>query len=440
MPRTSRFPGTIAAVPFIGLLLLPACGGRSGGAETAGWIGTRETVDGTTTVRTLSGSVWGGEGRLVEEWTIGTETRGENDLLGEVYGIALCRDRVLVLDRSWYTVKVFDRQGTYLDRIGRQGNGPGELQFPTALAVNPVTDEILVRESVNGNTHLFSPSGEYLRTLHPQFQGGVSGNEIILLRVTRAGVPILFTPYARRPSESARGYIFTHCLFRLDPEGQVAGTIDLPVYDHPDYELRAYVDQGRSYRPEAVPFGPQDVWSVTHEGALVTGYASDYRFEIRYPDGRVTIIERVTEPVRVEPEEKAWHIRRVETLLRSFEPAWVWKGPPVPDTKPWYGALLPDRSGRIWVLREGPGRIPAGEKEQAAKEGHAPAWTADRTFDVYEESSGRFLGRVPLPEGLSVAPEPWIDGNTFIAQVNGPLGEPLVRKYRLELPDGSVRP
>jgi hypothetical protein len=430
MPRTSRSFRTVAAVPFIGLLLLPACGGRSGGAETAGWVGTRETVDGTTTVRTLSGSVWGAEGRLVEEWTIGTETRGENDLLGEVYGIALCRDRVLVLDRSWYTVRVFDREGTYLERFGRQGNGPGELQFPTALAVDPVTDEILVRESVNGNTHLFSPSGEYLRTLHPQLQGGLTANEILLLRVTRAGVPILSNFNYRRSPEGEKGYLSTFRLFRLDPEGQVAETTDLPVYDHPDYELRAYVDQGRSYRPEAVPFGPQDEWSVTHEGALVTGYAADYRFEIRYPDGRMTVIERVTEPVRVEPEEKAWHIRRVETLLRSFDPAWVWKGPPVPDAKPWYSALLPDHSGRIWVLREGPGRCAAGEQE----------WTADRFFEVFEESSGRFLGSVPVPEGLSIAPEPWIEGDVFIAPASGPQGEPLVRKYRLELPDGAIRP
>jgi hypothetical protein len=430
MPRTSRFPGTIAAAAFIGLLLLPACGVRSDGAETAGWVGTRETADRTTTVRTLSGSVWGGEGRLVEEWTIGTETRGENDLLGEVYGIALGRDRILVLDRSWYTVKVFDRQGAYLERFGRQGNGPGELQSPTALAVNPVTEEILVRDMVNGNTHLFSPSGEYLRTLHPQLQGGLSGDEILLLRVTRAGVPIITNFYHRRSPEGEKGYLSTFRLFRLDPEGQVAETIDLPVYDHPDYELRAYVDQGRSYRPEGVPFGPQDEWSVTHEGALVTGYAADYRFEIRYPDGRMTVIERVTEPVRVEPEEKAWHIRRVETLLRSFDPAWVWKGPPVPDAKPWYSALLPDHSGRIWVLREGPGRRAAGEQE----------WTADRFFEVFEESSGRFLGSVPVAEGLSIAPEPWIEGDVFIAPASGPQGEPLVRKYRLELPDGAIRP
>ena len=111
-----------------------------------------------------------------------------------------------MLDRSWYTIKVFDRQGAYLEKFGRQGSGPGELQFPTALAVDPVTDEILVRESVNGNTHLFSPSGEYLKTLHPQLQGGLTANEILLLRVTRAGIPVLsnFNLIPSRPGGRVR--------------------------------------------------------------------------------------------------------------------------------------------------------------------------------------------------------------------------------------------
>jgi hypothetical protein len=416
-------------IPFgIGLVLLVLGCGTPDGEAVAGWRGTDEVEDGTRIVRTQSGSVWRGEGRLVEEWTIGSETRGENDLLGEVYGIALGRDRVLVLDRSWYTVKVFDGEGNYLTSIGRQGNGPGELRFPTALAVDPVTGRILVRESVRGETHLFSPSGEYLRTLHPQFQGGVSGTEIVLLRVTRTGVPILFSPFTRRATEDGRGYIFTRCLFRLDPEGQVAEVLDLPDYEHPDYELRAYVDEGRAYRPENVPFGPQDVWSITFDGAVVCGYASEYRFEVRYPDGRVTAIERRCEPVRVAPEEKTWHIHRVETLLRGFDPGWVWKGPPVPDTKPWYAAFLPDRSGRIWVLREDRGRPVADG-----------GWTADGFFDVFREADGRFLGRVPVPAGLSVGPEPWIEEDTFIALVYGPQGEPLVRKYRLKLPEGTVQ-
>ena len=105
-PARSLLVGLAPLLPArflpIGLILLglAACGGTEGDQARDLWEGTDRVEDSIRTVRTLSGSVWGGEGRLVEEWTIGRETRGEHDLLGEVYGIAVSRDRVLVLDRS----------------------------------------------------------------------------------------------------------------------------------------------------------------------------------------------------------------------------------------------------------------------------------------------------------------------------------------------------
>jgi len=52
--------------------------------------------DSILTVRTTRGSVWVGDGILIEEAAIGTETRGEFDQLGQVYGIDATSDRIFI--------------------------------------------------------------------------------------------------------------------------------------------------------------------------------------------------------------------------------------------------------------------------------------------------------------------------------------------------------
>ncbi len=368
------------------LLLLPACGRSRAGDQTAAgsWEGTTEQEGMTATVRTTGGSVWDGDGRLIEEAAIGTETRGENDLLGEVVGMDAAADRIYVCDVAYYTIRVYDFAGNHLRNIGRQGRGPGELTWPTDVGIDRAGGRLIVRESVQGMLHVFTLDGEYLETLRPGLQGGLSGSNL-LLRVTREGAPIIPQFTYRRAPDTDMGYVSTYVLYRIDPTGAIADTLNLPAYEHEHYILTAQADR-ESYRPEPVPFGPQEVWSITCDGALLTGYAAEYHFEIRYPDGRRTVIERGAEPVRVLPGEKEWHTRRVFAIMRHFRPGWAWNGPEIPATKPYFAALIPDRSGRIWVLRTGEGRPVEGWEEPDDWRGweRRPAWDQESWFEVFE--------------------------------------------------------
>ena len=69
----------------------------------------------------------------------------------------------------------------------------------------------------------------------------------------------------------------------------------------------------------------------------------------------MTVIEREVEPVPVDPAERAWHEAFITAEMKHYQPGWTWNGPPVPRTKPYFSALWPGRSGRIWVARPGPG-------------------------------------------------------------------------------------
>lgn len=80
----------------------------------------------------------------------------------QVNGIVVVGDSLLVLDGVANEVRVFDRHGTFLGRIGRKGEGPGEFLWATSLRRVPeglaVVDLRLRRQT------LFSLSGDLLRT------------------------------------------------------------------------------------------------------------------------------------------------------------------------------------------------------------------------------------------------------------------------------------
>ena len=396
----------------------------------------------TLTVRTTGGSVWAGEGTLIEKAAIGTETRGADDLLGMVYGIDAAADRIFILDYAYHTVRVYDMAGDHIMDIGRRGPGPGELRAPTAMGIHPVRGHLIVRESAGGALHRFTLAGEYLRTLPPRLPGAESGTDVLLLRVTRDGVTIVPKFSYRQAPDTDLGYVFTHVLYTIDSTGVVTDSLPLPAYDHEQFILTARVSlrsrvSEASVRPEPVPFGPQEVWSIGCDGALITGYAADYRFEIRYPDGRRTVIEREAEPVPVLREERQSARRRVFGIMRGFNPGWVWNGPEIPDTKPWYTAIIPDRSGRLWVLRPGEGRPVEGwtEPDDWRDWDRYPEWVQDYWFEVFDQATGRYLGRVAVPEGFVSHPEPLIEGDTFICLTEDEAGRPIVRRYRLRLPE-----
>jgi len=428
----------LLAAPVAAVLLMAAACGPSSPAEdpaASGWQGTTVQEGSTLTVRTTGGSVWASEGRLIEEAAIGTETRGENDLLGQVYGIDATADRIFILDPIFFTIRVYDLAGDHIMNIGQRGQGPGELLSPTDMGIDPTRGHLIVRES-GGVLHRFTLSGEYVEVLRPGLQGALIGQEL-MLRVTRQGATIV-PHFSYRPApDTDLGQVSTFVLHTVDSTGAIAGSLPLPDYDHEHFMLTARAGPEGSYRPQPVPFGPQEVWSIGWDGALITGYAAEYHFEIHYPDGRRTIIEREAEPVRVPPEEREAARRQVFGIMRDFRPDWVWNGPEIPTTKPWYDAIFPDRSGRLWVLRTGQGRRAEEWTEPDDWRGweQNPEWVQERWFEVFGETTGRYLGRVAVPEGFVSILEPVIDGDTFICLTEDEAGRHVVRRYRLEIPE-----
>jgi len=171
---------------------------------------------------------------------------------------------------------------------------------------------------------------------------------------------------------------------------------------------------------------------------VVAGCSEAYRLEVVRPRAQDLRIERQGwERVRVDPLEHAWYRGRMRAQIRLDQPDWRWQGPDIPDSKPPFHDLFTDPQGRIWVVRQGPGRVleeGLQEPEDPLDHFRRPRWEDSWILDVFAPD-GRYLGAVGVPPEMQVEPLPRVDGEQLIALVEDPERGPLVRIYRLSLPE-----
>ncbi|MFC1559109.1 6-bladed beta-propeller [Gemmatimonadota bacterium] len=415
------------------LLLLVLAGCASGAGDLEGdWVGERSGEGAVVTVRTLSGSVWGGVAHLVEEASIGTLDGADEYLLGRVQDIDSDGERIYILDDAVNAIRVYDMQGTHITTFGREGSGPGEFQEPRSAAVNPADGNLYVRDGQMSRIGIFTPDGDPID--HWQlFSGWQMSRELIF-----ADDGKLYTPALMNVGVPVEEWRFGMISWGL--EGALGDTFAQPVYDWNPRKLVAH-QEGGGTSTNNVPFFPRIYWNMSRERAIVSGLATEYRFEVRHPDGRMVVIERDYEPVPVDPDEALWHERAQTANMRNNQPGWAWNGAPIPRAKSAYDGLYPDLSDRIWVTRPGPGEIhPDGVENPLRDEGdwwRNPYWVDTYLLDVFE-SAGRYLGEVDIPDGFSFDRMPYIRNDMVIALVEDEYGTPYVKRFRLVLPGGST--
>lgn len=414
------------------LLLLACatgCGGAAGGPDAASeWRGTITTEGDVTAVVNESGSVWGGPSVLVEEASIGVLEGDAESMLGSVRSIAYDGERILVVDSQVPIVRIYDREGGFLGEMGGAGQGPGEYEEPASVAIAG-DGRIFVRDDRGSRILVYSAAGEHLETF-PLRAGFFTFAQMV---VGPGEVPYTWLIVERLENDPARPWITG--MQAHGPEGPYGEPIIPPSYEREDGVLVA----SRNGRPIAmvpVPFWPSERWTLTPQLDMVSGVATEYRFEItRQAGGKLVVTRGGWAPVPVQPEEAAWHRRSAIATLRGRDPAWTWNGPEIPATKPPYSQLIVADSREIWVVRPGPGEPiePCNEDAEEPRDfSAAPCWRESWTLEVFG-ADGRYLGAVEVPPGMSFGPPPQIRGDEVVARVEDNLGTVYVKRYRRTL-------
>jgi hypothetical protein len=338
--------------------------------------------------------------RLLEDLRIG-EREGEGPaVFQQVWDIETDpAGRIYVLDRQAMEVRVFDAQGIHVRTFGGEGEGPGEFRGPFGMIWDRgghlwVVDVRLGRYSV------FDTAGVHLEQ-YPRRVGGYSwpwpatfdSDGLLLERSSVAGVdpdPLV----AFRPDGALVPVDTFPAALAMD-----SGPGEEAYWDLRDEEgIGAIV---------GVPFGGNLESVLDYDGGVWMGLSSEYRLVRRNLRGdTLLVVLRNLEPPRVSDAERDRAIEGLDDHL----------GHPgldlsrIPSTKPFFQRLIPDRQGRLWVLREGEGS----------------AWL----FDVFGPDGG-FLGSTLLPVAPETLPPPVILEDGVLLVTADSLGVQSVSRLRI---------
>ncbi len=97
---------------------------------------------------------------------------GGEDWFSRPTGIAihLSFGRLYIADAIGHSIHAFDLKGNFLFRFGERGDGKGEFNFPTSLAIDQ-NGNLYVNDSLNFRIQIFEADGKFLRGFGKQGDG-----------------------------------------------------------------------------------------------------------------------------------------------------------------------------------------------------------------------------------------------------------------------------
>jgi len=133
------------------------------------WKGRIYKEAGVPVIESEGSGIWGEEInrkiKFKENLSLGLEEGEDFLLFHSELDIAVDSElNIFVLDIRNHRLLKFDKQGNFIWKAGREGQGPGEFQSPSEVAVSP-SKEIWILDS-RSLLHLFNAQGKYQRTIN----------------------------------------------------------------------------------------------------------------------------------------------------------------------------------------------------------------------------------------------------------------------------------
>lgn len=338
-----------------------------------------------------------------ETTRIGEGERSEASF-GTITGLAIdARGHLYVSDAQDHRVLVFDAAGRQVGTIGRKGQGPGEFQHPTSLAIAK-DGSLWVRES--NRVQRFVPE----RDGGPATKFGSQVGSLFMTdwMSTRTGVVDrdgrFHVPVAYGTRD--KGFsVHVQMMQRIDGSGNKVDSLLVPWYDNAPPLTASYRISENSGRMltglNHVPFAPVPRWASSPSGTIISG--SGLAYELRETDAAGREVRRFTRasaPVPIDAAERRDSLRALEARLDSIPvPVSQVLGMPddvrlkkLPSHYPHFRELVVTASGDVWVRRW----------TSAAERGTS-------RFDVFSPDA-RFQGTMVLPADLTGSPSLVVNG------------------------------
>lgn len=406
-----------------GSFLILACGGASDAPDSTHEF-TISEENGITVARTTGGPKYEGEIFSYEKVLEIRPDEGRPETLFFLpTGLELDdEENLYVVDANGNRISVFDRQGGWLRDIGRQGDGPGEFQYPTTIEY--VDGVLRVRDTRKRGTHIFARTGDFIEferwpeftrvgSLVPEIWPTPTGGTVVRLLADSQTVARL---EERTPDDLGRESIR---MLVFDEEGGEAARVDGPWVKTGEY--RTYTRDGREARSQVpVYFSPQTwggfvdgrgIWVSPGDSPRIDWYDLDgrpvARWEIDLPtvpvtdEDRALVQELLDEQVQAAVDPAPGQEQQPAERLRLFADNALFA-----DSKPLWGIPRPDSDGFLWLGSQPPARGSVGRALAEQDD-------ARRFFRVLSPS-GEYLGDTRPPSAgtvvrghlLSIATDP----------------------------------
>lgn len=340
-------PAALAATSLI-FAALAGCG--SDGTAAARWDGSVDTLaSGVVHVQNPATGVWGEEERvrLVEDLRIGSIEGTGPQSFGQVRSVEVDPlGRIWVLEGQAAEVRVFDAGGRHVRTIGGQGQGPGELQFPTGLLWSPEA-LLWVHDLQNRRYEIFDTAGARVGSVPLEgggfgFGGGTFGADGHLHEM----VPV-------RDQDGMR-----QVLVRYRVEDATRTSVDTaqpPVLARPEtVEMRTQSDGRTMVFMMPIPLQNSPSRRIDRHGYFWANHGGDgYRLLRETFDGdTLRIVDREHEPVPVTEAE-------LDEVLEGYPEGAEARidRSRIPRVRPPFETFFPADDGSLWVRRyAAPGR------------------------------------------------------------------------------------
>jgi hypothetical protein len=349
----------------------------------------------------------------------------------QIDGIRELKDgRVLLVDSHDLTVQLLDFAASTNTKIGRNGQGPGEYQWPSRIfAVSG--DSTVVWDAAGGRLHLYGPDGRSGGDFDPHLSN--EGNA-----ATRAGVTAMDTlgrmfgqsQPVRVAADGSMSLLDSAAIQRWSRTRPGRDTVGyMPVPKDPTRHVAPGGFVFSQPMADPPPYPSTDHWIVGPDGRIAVLRADPYR--VGYFDANGALRESPPIPferVKVSEEhKKLWRAERSKPVMamvynRSGPASFRLMSRPVKEPSSWPEYLPPYVSGFI-----PPGSFASDGTVWVRR---TTAANAPPLYDVIDER-GRLVEQVALPTATTLVG--FGRGTVYLARVDDDDLQYLQR-YRLPVP------
>ena len=316
---------------------------------------------------------------LTEEISLG-ESGIEEEMFSENIFIAVDdKQNIYVTDMKLNNIKVFDHSGDYVRTIGKQGQGPGELNMPTGIQITP-EGELMVEEVLNRRLSFFTPEGKFLRSTSTADKTSLTGL-IIGPKGNMVGRELVL-------EENKMWW----AIKKFDKDLTGLFTVDQVEFPNP---LQGKINL----------FDLMIVFDIDQDGNIIYGISKEYEIKYLSPDGKhIKSITKKFDPTKITDEDKEEILERMpETgqinLKERIE---------FPKYYPAFQNFTIDEKGQIFVRTF----------EKGKKEG-------EYIIDIFD-SEGYFISQMPL----KLNPVLW-ENNKLYATEESDEGYIIIKRYEV---------